>query len=64
MGEKLIGEIRMSLQMFLEMGGYAFYVWTAYAVTFLVLLLNIALPIFQRQQLLRKLTVRLKRNLK
>lgn len=51
----------MSLQTFLAMGGYAFYVWTAYGVTFAVLLLNILLPVIQRKQLLRQLTIRQKR---
>jgi heme exporter protein D len=51
----------MTLQIFLEMGGYAFYVWTAYGVTALVLLGNILLPVLQRRQLLRQLTLRQKR---
>jgi len=51
----------MSLQTFLAMGGYAFYVWTAYGVTFAVLLINILLPVIQRKQLLRQLTIRQKR---
>lgn len=52
----------MTLQTFLAMGGYAFYVWTAYGITFLVLLVNIVWPIVQRKQLLRQLTLRQKRN--
>lgn len=51
----------MTLQQFLAMGGYAFYVWTAYGVTFLVLLTNIVWPIVQRKQFLRHLTIRQKR---
>ncbi|MDD4913553.1 MAG: heme exporter protein CcmD [Methylococcales bacterium] len=51
----------MTLRIFLEMGGYGFYVWTAYGVTLLVLLLNILLPVVQRRQLLRQLSLRQKR---
>jgi len=51
----------MTWQVFFDMGGYAFYVWTAYGVTFLVLLINIVLPILQRKQLLRQLILRQKR---
>jgi heme exporter protein D len=40
----------MSLDQFLSMGGYAFYVWTSYSVTFCVLLANIIIPIVQRKQ--------------
>jgi heme exporter protein D len=64
MGEKRAGENRMTLQTFLAMGGYAFYVWTAYGITFLVLLANIVWPVVQRKQLLRQLTLRQKRNLR
>ncbi|WP_347985902.1 heme exporter protein CcmD [Methylomonas sp. AM2-LC] len=51
----------MTLQTFFAMGGYAFYVWSAYGITFLVLLINIVLPIVQRKQLLRQLSLRQKR---
>lgn len=51
----------MSLQEFFAMGGYAFYVWTAYGVCFIVLLANILLPIIQRKQLLRQLALKQKR---
>ena len=40
----------MSLEQFLSMGGYGFYVWTSYGVTFCVLLANIIIPIMQRKQ--------------
>jgi len=30
---------------FIRMGGYAFYVWTAYALTFIVMAANVALPL-------------------
>lgn len=36
------------LQSFLHMGGYALYVWSSYAITFVVLVANI---VFARRQL-------------
>ncbi len=51
----------MNLESFFAMGGYAFYVWTAYGVTFLVLLVNILWPVLQHKQLLRQLTLKQKR---
>ena len=35
---------------FFNMGGYAFYVWTSYGITFAVLALNIIMPLLQRKQ--------------
>jgi heme exporter protein D len=35
------------------MGGYAVYVWPAYSVTFLVLIINIVIPILRKRNLLR-----------
>ena len=52
----------MNLETFFAMGGYAFYVWTAYGVTFLVLLFNILWPVLQHKQLLRQLALKQKRN--
>jgi len=51
----------MSLESFLYMGGYAVYVWPAYGVTALVLAINVILPILQRKQLLRQISLREKR---
>lgn len=45
----------MSLAEFFHMGGYALYVWPAYAIALLVLVLNIVLPILRQRQQLRKL---------
>ena len=51
MGKKQgIGEQVMSVQEFFAMGGYAFYVWTSFGLTFCVLLANIIIPVFQRKQ--------------
>lgn len=45
----------MGVREFLEMGGYALYVWPAYGLTLVVLVLNVVIP-WQRER-------RLKRNL-
>ncbi len=51
----------MNWQEFFAMGGYAFYVWTSYAVCLVVLLANLLVPIWQRKQLLRQLALKQKR---
>jgi heme exporter protein D len=51
----------MDLEKFFAMGGYAFYVWTAYGLTTAVLLWNLFAPIVQRKQLLRHLILKQKR---
>ncbi|TRX00680.1 heme exporter protein CcmD [Candidatus Methylobacter oryzae] len=51
----------MTMQEFFAMGGYAFYVWTSYGLTLIVLLANIIIPVLQRRQLLRSLTLKQKR---
>jgi len=50
-----------SFDEFLAMGGYGFYVWTAYAIGFIVLLLNLLIPVIQRQQFLRQFRLKQKR---
>ena len=52
----------MTLSEFFYMGGYAFYVWTSYGLTLVVLLANIIIPIVQRKQLLRSLSVKQQRS--
>lgn len=47
---------------FFAMGGYAFYVWTAYGIALVVLLINIVLPIIQRKQLIRQMLLKQKRS--
>ena len=44
----------MSIQEFFSMGGYAFYVWTSYGLTLLVLLANIIIPVSQRKYFFRQ----------
>lgn len=38
------------------MGGYAFYVWSAYAVVAVVLTVNLIYPLRRRRQLLREIS--------
>lgn len=43
------------------MGGYATYVWPAYAITALVLLANVIWPIVDRKRALRQIALKQKR---
>ena len=36
------------------MGGYAFFVWTSYGLTFLVIVLNIVMPLMQRKKVISR----------
>jgi heme exporter protein D len=49
------------LREFLAMGGYAAYVWPAYAVFVVVLLADWLAPAFRRRRLLRELRGRIAR---
>jgi heme exporter protein D len=51
----------MSVQEFFVMGGYAFYVWTAYGITLVVLVANVMIPVMQRKQWLRRQLLKNKR---
>ena len=46
---------------FFAMGHYAVYVWSAYAVFFIVLFFDALAPLWQRRRTLRELASRLKR---
>jgi heme exporter protein D len=50
-----------AVQSFLAMGGYAAYVWPAYAVFFIVLIADTVAPRLRRQRLLRELRARFAR---
>lgn len=50
-----------ALQTFFAMGGYAKYVWPAYAVFFIVLIADTLSPILRRRRVLRELNARLAR---
>ncbi len=47
---------------FLNMGGYAVFVWSSFGISFLVLLLNVVFPVMRRKQLLRDVRSHIKRN--
>lgn len=51
----------MNWQEFFAMGGYAFYVWTSYGVTVLVLFAIAVLPVLQRKLFLKELAHKMKR---
>jgi heme exporter protein D len=51
----------MTIQEFFSMGGYAFYVWTSYGLTLIVLVANIVIPVLQRKQFLRQQALKQKR---
>ncbi len=51
----------MNLQHFLAMGGYAAYVWPAYAVFFIVLIIDAIAPRLRRRRVLRELRARIAR---
>ena len=51
----------MSLQEFLAMGGYGFYVWTSYGICLVVLVANVLIPVIQRKQFLRQQALKQKR---
>jgi len=40
----------MSFEKFFSMGGYAFYVWTSYALALGVLILNVLLPLRKKAE--------------
>ena len=44
-----------SLEDFLHMGGYAFYVWSAYGIALVVLVANIVAPALRGRELMRRL---------
>ncbi|MFC5579989.1 heme exporter protein CcmD [Rhodanobacter terrae] len=46
---------------FFRMGGYAAYVWPAYAVFFVVLIVDTVAPRLRRRRVLRELSARLAR---
>ena len=39
---------------FFDMGGYAFFVWSSYGLTFLVIVLNIVMPIMHRRKVINR----------
>lgn len=51
----------MNWSEFFNMGGYAFYVWTSYALTLVVIVANIISPIMQRKKVIKQIKRTLKR---
>lgn len=51
----------MNFSEFFHMGGYAVYVWPAYGLTFVALVVNLVIPIMQRRQLIGKISKKLQR---
>ncbi|MHB1271588.1 MAG: heme exporter protein CcmD [Rhodanobacter sp.] len=49
------------MQVFFAMGGYAAYVWPAYALFFIVLIADTLDPVLRRRRVLRELRGRLAR---
>jgi heme exporter protein D len=47
--------LAMNLEQFLSMGGYAFYVWTAYAVAFAVLLANLIVTLRRKAEVFKSI---------
>jgi len=47
-----------SISEFLDMGGYAFNVWSVYAIFALFIAVNLVFPIFRKKKILRDLKKR------
>ncbi len=45
----------MNWSEFFDMGGYAFFVWTSYGLTLLVVVANIVAPIMQRKKVISRI---------
>jgi len=46
---------------FFHMGGYAFYVWTSYAIAAIILIANMIAPVLHKKTLLQTLKRKLRR---
>lgn len=53
-GEKNMNGSEFSWSEFFDMGGYAFFVWSSYGLTFLVIVLNIVMPIMHRKKVISR----------
>ncbi len=51
----------MNWSEFFDMGGYAFFVWTSYGLTLLVIVANIVSPIMQRKKVISRIKRAIKR---
>ena len=48
----------MNLEEFFHMGGYAFYVWSSYGLTFIVLMMIFFKPMMTKKQVLKDLRMK------
>lgn len=51
----------MNWSEFFHMGGYAFFVWTSYGVTLIVVVANIVAPVMQRKKIISRIKRAIKR---
>ncbi|MBE9560991.1 MAG: heme exporter protein CcmD [Proteobacteria bacterium] len=51
----------MNWSEFFDMGGYAFFVWTSYGLTLLVIVANIVSPVMQRKKVISRIKRAIKR---
>ncbi|RMD70437.1 MAG: heme exporter protein CcmD [Gammaproteobacteria bacterium] len=51
----------MNLREFFSMGGYAFYVWTSYALALFVLIANVWMPVRCQRQALKTIARKMRR---
>jgi len=51
----------MNWSEFFHMGGYAFFVWTSYGLTLIVIVANIVAPIMQRKKVISRIKRAIKR---
>ncbi len=51
----------MNWSEFFHMGGYAFFVWTSYGITLIVVLANIIAPVMQRKKIIARIKRAVKR---
>ncbi|MBI4005226.1 MAG: heme exporter protein CcmD [Gammaproteobacteria bacterium] len=49
------------IQEFFHMGGYAFYVWSSYGLCFIVLVLNIIIPLCREKVIIRSIAIQVHR---
>ena len=51
----------MNWSEFFHMGGYAFFVWTSYAIALVLVILNVVAPILQRRRIVSRIKRALRR---
>jgi heme exporter protein D len=51
----------MNWSEFFHMGGYAFFVWTSYALALVIVVANIVSPVMQRKKIIARIKRAIKR---